>query len=167
MQDQITRELLLKRAGQITLGAVATGAITVAPALLEVDCSDADARSSKRGRRILREARRWIGTDYDLGGNGRRGIDCSALIKKVYGRAIGVYVPDDPETIWREGRERRGKPAIGDICCYKEHGANYITHVGIQSHGRQIVHASGYWDEVVEADKFWNRCGYVGAVVWR
>jgi len=44
-----------------------------------------------RGK-IVREAMTWLGTPYDFGGNGRGGIDCSALIQQVY-RAFGIELP--------------------------------------------------------------------------
>ena len=167
MDEYLTREDFLKRAGQITLGAIATGGLVVAPSMAEVEWAKAEAtRVTQNGKRIMREARKWLGTPYKHNGRSRHGIDCSMFVKRVYGASLGVYVPDDPVAIWRNGARRRGEVCVGDILCYKENH-NYISHVAIQCYGGDVIHASAYWGKVVKAPRTWRGCNLQGAAVWR
>jgi cell wall-associated NlpC family hydrolase len=167
---EVSRAEFFKRAGQITLASVTTGALVTGPALLELEDAEAEAaRVTSNGRRVWREAKKWLGTPYKHNGRSRHGIDCSMLIKRVYGAALGIYVPDDPGAIWYKGRRRRGRRIyVGDICCYKENGPRGpITHVSIQGYNSEIIHASTYWREVAQSAKKWPGCGYIGNAVWR
>ncbi|GIV09883.1 MAG: hypothetical protein KatS3mg019_1974 [Fimbriimonadales bacterium] len=41
------------------------------------------------GSEIVDEARKWIGTPYRMGGNSKRGIDCSHFVHRVY-KSVGL-----------------------------------------------------------------------------
>lgn len=176
--EEISREDFLKKAGEITLKSVALGTLVSGPVvaadalfLPEDDAAEAKTRQTRNGKKILKAAHSYRGVRYKHGGHSRAGMDCDGLVRKAYGQALGVYVPADPNEIWRQGHKRKGAPYVGDILCYSEKYSRRfkgeITHVGIQDHGHNITHASNYWNEVCTKPHRWADCGYVGAVVFR
>jgi len=111
---------------------------------------------------VIDFARTWIGTPYVRGGCTRDGIDCSCFTKRVFEK-FGKSLPDDPELQWNHGtRVDRADLRKGDLVFFKEGGANYITHVGIYSGNGYILHASTYFDKVVEKEMRYVD-GYFGA----
>jgi cell wall-associated NlpC family hydrolase len=108
----------------------------------EVAPSDVD------GREVVREAKRYIGTPYRLGGTTSGGLDCSGLVTTVY-KKFGIAVP-------RTSREQAGfgqqisrselKP--GDLVFFRTNGGTQITHVGIYSGSGEFIHASTQWRRV-------------------
>ena len=46
-----------------------------------------------RGAQILDFARKWLGTRYQWGGNGRAGIDCSAYLRRMYREVFAAEIP--------------------------------------------------------------------------
>lgn len=48
---------------------------------------------SARGSQILDFARKWLGTPYHWGGNGRSGIDCSGYLRQMYRKLFDVELP--------------------------------------------------------------------------
>lgn len=116
-------------------------------------------------RKIVRVGRNFIGTPYVPGGtNLRRGVDCDAYTKKTFRRS-GIRIPWGPANQAYGGRARRGSPQPGDIVAFNEHGGG-ISHVGIYSGGGFILHASSYFDEVVESEMRYVR-GHVATRVYR
>ena len=100
------------------------------------------APSDFDGREVVREAKRYIGTPYRMGGTTTNGLDCSGLVSTVYGK-FGIAVP-------RTSREQAGfgqkigrselKP--GDLVFFRTAGGTQITHVGIYSGSGEFIHAS-------------------------
>lgn len=109
---------------------------------------------------VIREARKWIGTRYRLGGASRRGIDCSGLTMLVY-REFDVKLPHWDDKQYRYGSKVSGALRPGDLVFFNEHGDG-ISHEGIYSGNGKIIHASDYYNKVVESDMKYIK-GYVGA----
>jgi cell wall-associated NlpC family hydrolase len=66
---------------------------------------------------------------------------------------------------WRYDGSRnidRSRLRPGDEVFFKEGGSNNITHVGIYSGNGRIVHASTYFNKVVESEMRYIK-GYFGA----
>ena len=117
-------------------------------------------------RDVVRVARRHIGTPYTHSPPDRceafKQEDCSCFTMLVF-RKLGYRIPDDPELQSRYGTPVRGKPQPGDLAFFKENGLrNSITHVGIAVDRDTLVHASAYFDEVVEGEMKYIK-GYYGA----
>ena len=144
------------------LGGVALGSIVLPFA------GPSEAEAGRIGNRICRKGRRYIGVPYVTNGASLRmdgGWDCDAFVKRVMAKC-GVWCPWGPEEQHLFGRRRRGAARPGDVVSFAEGGGNYITHVGIYSGGGYLLHASSYFNEVVESEMRFIR-GYRGATVYR
>lgn len=88
---------------------------------------------------LLQQYALWKGTPYDFGGTRRSGIDCSALMQKVFARHISL-----PRTTHQQ--KKRGKKVgkhelrIGDLVFFKS--SPRMQHVGVYIGDRQFIHAS-------------------------
>lgn len=87
--------------------------------------------------------RNYFGMRYRMGGNGRNGIDCSALVQKVYADVFDIDLPrnsreqsrlDRMEDILDEDIE------TGDLLFFGPQRAR-VTHVGIYLAGGYFLHA--------------------------
>ncbi len=116
--------------------------------------------SGSRGEEVVREAKKWSGVRYRLGGATRRGIDCSGLTMMVY-KKFGISLPHSDRAQYRYGKNVSGSPKTGDLVFFNEHG-NGISHVGIYAGNGKIVHASNYYNKVTEGQMKYLK-GYVGA----
>jgi cell wall-associated NlpC family hydrolase len=113
------------------------------------------------GRDVVRVARRYIGTDYRWGTCTRRHMSCTCLTKKVFAK-FGHRLPMSEDKQWKKGR-RVSNRHPGDLVFFEERGRRRgITHVGIFSGNGNLVHASAYFDRVVESKMKYIR-GYKGA----
>ncbi|MBB3140281.1 C40 family peptidase [Halomonas organivorans] len=90
---------------------------------------------------LLSEHQRWLGTPYRLGGTTRRGIDCSALVQRVFSEAFGLSLPRTTSQQVREG-EAVSRDALrpGDLVFFRPPG--YYRHVGIYVGQGRFLHAS-------------------------
>lgn len=115
---------------------------------------------SAKGEQVVREAKKWLGVRYRLGGSTRGGIDCSGLTMMVYKKA-GVSLPHSDDAQYRYGKKVSGALQPGDLVFFNEHGDG-ISHEGIYAGNGKILHASDYFGEVTESDMKYIK-GYVGA----
>ena len=127
---------------------------------------DAGAPPPATAAAVLAEARTHIGTPYVLSPPGPciayKAEDCSCFTMLVY-QKFGYSLPDDPGAQMGYGKPVSGPPQAADLVFFSEDGSGNITHVGIATGaGTAIIHASNYFDKVVEADMSYIN-GYVGA----
>jgi cell wall-associated NlpC family hydrolase len=123
--------------------------------------SERASTSDRSGEDVVREARKWIGVRYRLGGASRRGVDCSGLTMQVY-KKFGVSLPHWDDKQYRKGtRVPKGREKPGDLVFFNEHGRN-VSHVGVYAGNGKILHASDYYNKVVESQMKYIE-GYVGA----
>ncbi|MDQ4063221.1 MAG: NlpC/P60 family protein [Actinomycetota bacterium] len=117
--------------------------------------------ASRSGQEVVKEARPWTGVKYQLGGQTRRGVDCSGLTMMVFKR-FGVSLPHWDDKQYRMGAKvAKGQEQPGDLVFFNEHGRG-ISHVGIYAGNGKLVHASDYFGEVTEGKMKYIK-GYVGA----
>jgi cell wall-associated NlpC family hydrolase len=147
-----------KTSGTKYIGADAVKVEKVANTSREPEASS--PASSSRGEEVVREAKKWSGVKYRLGGSTRGGIDCSGLPMMVY-KKFGVSLPHSDKAQYRYGKKISGFPRMGDLVFFNEHG-NGISHVGIYAGNGKIVHASDYYNRVAVSDMKYIK-GYVGA----
>lgn len=95
-------------------------------------------------RRLMAEARSWLGVPYRYGGNDRSGIDCSGLVLKVYLDAVGIALP----RVSRQQCEYCTPIAMadavkGDLLFFATtKGSSAVSHVGIYIGRGRMIHAS-------------------------
>jgi len=123
-------------------------------------------RGRASGRDVVRVARRYIGTKYRYGTCTRSRMSCTCLTKKVF-RKFGHKLPLSERGQWKyhRGARKVTKSNLhrGDMVFFKEAGRKRpITHVGIYSGRGNLVHASNYFNKVVESKMRYIK-GYFGA----
>jgi NlpC/P60 family len=91
--------------------------------------------------------------------------DCSCFTRLVY-KHFGNRLPDHPkEQYWDEHRKKVAKADLkgGDLVFFKENGPdNGMTHVAMYSGNGYVLHASAYFQKVVESEMEHIE-GYFGA----
>lgn len=90
---------------------------------------------------LLAEHERWLGTPYRLGGESRRGIDCSALIQTIFRERFDTPLPRTTSQQVHEGRRvERGNLKAGDLVFFRPPGT--YRHAGIYVGDGFFLHAS-------------------------
>src|SRR5882757_1630282 len=84
----------------------------------------------------------WIGTPYHFGGDSKRGIDCSAFTKELYGKVFNLAIKRNSRDIFSMVAPV-GKTDLkeGDLVFFKIHSRK-ISHVGIYLGDGKFAHAS-------------------------
>jgi cell wall-associated NlpC family hydrolase len=122
------------------------------------------ARSGRATPRdVVRRAKSFLGTRYRYATCTWSRMSCTCLTKRTWA-AFGQKLPMTERGQWKKGKwVPRSKLRRGDIVFFKEAGwSNPITHVGIFSGNGNLVHASNYFNKVVESKMRYIR-GYYGA----
>ncbi len=92
-------------------------------------------------RALYDQLHRWRGTQYQLGGLGRNGIDCSGLTYVVYRDLFGRQLPRTTDAQVGVGRPvERSALAPGDLVFFKT--GTFQRHVGIYVSDDMFLHAS-------------------------
>ncbi|MGL5006298.1 MAG: bifunctional murein DD-endopeptidase/murein LD-carboxypeptidase [Plesiomonas sp.] len=106
--------------------------------------------------RILEQFSEWRGVRYRLGGNSKKGIDCSAFVQRTFFEQFGIELPRstrDQQTTGKLINKKHLQP--GDLVLFKTGSTG--RHVGIYIGNSKFVHAStssgvmisnlndGYW----------------------
>lgn len=105
------------------------------------------------GGDVIRQGRKYLGVPYKPGGPSAcsdSGMDCDCFTKTTYndlGIALGWWT--DQHDYGREVSLSNRRP--GDLLFFSEDGSGNLTHVAILSHDGYVLHASSYFDEVVES----------------
>ena len=133
----------------------------------DVTYSASRLKGRVKGRRLIRRGRWHIGTRYRLSPPAPCWAyvkeDCSCFTKIVLRRF--KWVPDSPVLQFQYGHKVRSRSNLrrGDLVFFKERGRGRpITHVGIFSGNGHILHASSYFNRVVNSKMKYIR-GYYGA----
>ena len=105
------------------------------------------------------EANRWKGTPHRLGGNSRKGIDCSGFVSKLYKSLFNIRLP-------RSAREQAhvGTPVsriqirAGDLVFFLPPRKG--RHVGIYLGSGEFVHASSTNGVTISnmTNPYWRKC---------
>jgi cell wall-associated NlpC family hydrolase len=95
---------------------------------------------------LVRVVKTFLGVPYKLGGSTLKGIDCSALVKKVY-EIFNIQLPRTAREQFAAGkRVAKDQLEEGDLVFFRRRGNS--AHVGIYVGDNQFVHASSYSREV-------------------
>ena len=83
----------------------------------------------------------WRGVGYKIGGNDKRGIDCSGFVHITYKNALGITIPRSTQLLSKTGTPiPRKQLAVGDLVFFKTGFSKH--HVGIYVGNSQFIHAS-------------------------
>jgi len=95
---------------------------------------------------LVRVAKAFLGVPYKLGGSTLKGIDCSALVKKIY-EVFNIQLPRTAREQFTAGkRVEKEQLEEGDLVFFRRAGNR--AHVGIYVGDNQFVHASSHSREV-------------------
>lgn len=90
---------------------------------------------------LLAQHERWAGTPYRLGGTGRGGIDCSALVQNVFNETFRLELPRTTAEQVQQGTPiSRAELQVGDLIFFRPPGR--YDHVGIYVGDGYFLHAS-------------------------
>lgn len=106
--------------------------------------------------RTVAQALRWLGTRYVYGGNGRNGIDCSAMVQNSF-KSCGINLPRTAAEQARVGQAI--DPANlqpGDRLYFSASGTR-VDHTGLYMGDGLFVHASGSGRKVMVSKLFQGR----------
>ena len=115
---------------------------------------------------IIETAKQYLGAPYKFGGYSfKTGIDCSAYVKKIFGK-FNVELPRTARDIYYNAGTRVAKSElqIGDLVFFRTY-ASYPSHVGIYMGNNQFIHASSGARKVAitRLDKKYYTNRYIGA----
>ncbi len=83
----------------------------------------------------------WTGTPHKMGGDSRRGIDCSGFVRRVYREVLGIRLPRTTSMQVQVGKVVNiNELRIGDLVFFKP--PYKIRHVGIYLGYGEFAHAS-------------------------
>lgn len=101
-------------------------------------------RKTKSGPEIVKEARKWLGTKYQYGGESSKGVDCSGLVMRVYKDVTGIKLPRDSRSQQAFCISLKRKDlAVGDLVFFaSKRGGSRVGHVGIYIGDDKFIHAS-------------------------
>ena len=90
---------------------------------------------------ILSEFQQWEGTPHKMGGNSKRGIDCSGFAHYMYGELFNLKVPRSTKLFLKEGAQiDKSQLKPGDMVVFRP--PTYPYHVGIYVGDNKFIHAS-------------------------
>ena len=93
-------------------------------------------------RRLLEEARRWMGTSYRYGGSTRSGVDCSGLTSQIFVNALQIKLPRSSAQQSEYCRRiDRSELMEGDLVFFRT-GSKGVSHVGMYVGDGRIIHSS-------------------------
>ncbi len=95
--------------------------------------------------RLIREARKWIGTPYRYGGNTRSGTDCSGLVMELFLKVYDLKLPRS-SAAQRDYCIGVGRKDLrpGDLVFFATtKRKDVVSHVGIYIGDGRMIHASG------------------------
>ncbi len=102
----------------------------------------------------------WYGVDYQMGGNDKNGIDCSAFVQQLYLDVFGFSMVRTAYEQYNNCTMTRdiNKLKEGDLVFFKIH-SKHITHVGVYLMNNYFVHASVSQGVVISnlSDPYWTR----------
>lgn len=107
----------------------------------------------------------WYGVRYRLGGNDKRGIDCSAFVQRLYENVFGMNLVrtafeqfNSCRLLWDTSDLKEG-----DLVFFRIHSSR-ISHVGVYLMNNFFVHASSSRGVMISylGDNYWTRY-YAGA----
>lgn len=108
--------------------------------------------------KIMDQYADWKGVRYRLGGETKRGIDCSAFVQRTFREQFGMDLPRSTYEQEDMGKKiLRTKLRPGDLVLFRAGSTG--RHVGIYLGNDQFVHASTSSGVMISklSDNYWNK----------
>ncbi|GAA3600523.1 bifunctional murein DD-endopeptidase/murein LD-carboxypeptidase [Gibbsiella dentisursi] len=108
--------------------------------------------------KIMDQYASWKGVRYRLGGESKRGIDCSAFVQRTFREQFGMDLPRSTYEQEDLGKKiQRTKLRPGDLVLFRAGSTG--RHVGIYLGNDQFVHASTSSGVMISSlnDNYWNK----------
>jgi len=94
---------------------------------------------NSKGKQIIKEAEKYLGTPYVYGGNSPSGFDCSGFVQYTL-KKIGIKVNRSSKDQYKNGvAVSRENLQAGDLVFFSKGGS--ISHVGIYAGNGRVIHA--------------------------
>ncbi len=133
-----SRHVSAKRAGSVSAAVSGKGS-GASGASQRIDVSGSLPAET---RRLLEEARRWMGTSYRYGGSTRSGVDCSGLTSQIFVNALQIKLPRSSAQQSEYCRRiDRSELMEGDLVFFRT-GSKGVSHVGMYVGDGRIIHSS-------------------------
>lgn len=85
----------------------------------------------------------WLGVKYKLGGNTKKGIDCSQFTKRLYWDVFNIQLPGVAyKQWWQTKRVKKDDLRVGDIVFFNSRLSPTGWHCGVYLGNRIFVHAA-------------------------
>ncbi len=95
----------------------------------------------RREAKLRREVKHWEGVPYRYGGEDRRGIDCSAFVRRLYDDVLDHWLPRSTAQQVQKGVDvGRNELQTGDLVFFRT--STKSRHVGIYLSEGEFAHAS-------------------------
>ena len=123
-------------------------------------------KSSGSAQDVVKEAQKYKGAKYKMGGESPKGFDCSGFTWYVYQKATGMDIGRTVDDQWVHGHSvAKGSVNPGDIVFFKNTFEKGLSHVGISLGGNKFIHAENEDTGVVisELDSDYYTQHYAGA----
>lgn len=108
---------------------------------------------------LLKEFKLWEGTPHVMGGNTRRGVDCSGFVYQVFKRVLNINTPRSTKLLMTAGEKiKRSGLQPGDIVLFKP--PSYPRHIGIYVGGNKFIHTSKSRGVTIGDlnNSYWKKC---------
>ncbi|NDV64938.1 C40 family peptidase [Bacteroides sp. 224] len=115
------------------------------------------------------ESADWIGTPYRLGGDSKKGADCSGFTQQLYKKVYKVKLPRTTDTQLKASTKVvRHQLKEGDLVFFSSNrSGKKVAHVGIYLKAGKFIHASSSQGVIVSSlnetyyQKHWIRGGRI------
>jgi cell wall-associated NlpC family hydrolase len=93
--------------------------------------------------RLFRPISAYIGAPYQMGGDTRRGMDCSGFVYRVFQESFELELPRNASEQFRQSKKiNSSELKLGDLVFFDTNGNGSIGHVGIYLGDNFFAHAS-------------------------
>ena len=106
----------------------------------------------------------WIGTPYRLGGDTKKGIDCSGFAFELYNKVFSTFLGNNSRNIFSTVNPiSKSDLKEGDLVFFKI-GSRSITHMGVYMGNNKFAHASSSKGVMISDldEAYWRRYYYKG-----
>ncbi|MBN2444739.1 MAG: C40 family peptidase [Spirochaetales bacterium] len=93
-------------------------------------------------KKIVKEAKTYLGSPYVWGDTGSKGFDCSGLVFRVFSDLINTPLPRQVESLKLAGHKITEGLTLADLVFFDTSGGGKATHVGIYIGENKFIHAA-------------------------